>query len=1007
MFLAGFSLLVGCLKTAQAPPATGHKIHYALERPGQVSLAVYDESGLLLRELLRGVRQESGEHTLAWDGLDRYGRAIPPGEVEWRLLRNEGLQAEYLLSFGSNPTSAPYHMWVGNHAGPTSVHVDGRGNLYASAYCAENAPALIRQSLDGARRDWEKCPPEIIEGRWEGGMALASDGHGTLYMLQNNGLEQVIQADSGTLLVERVGSQPSSGGIRDRKTRKWDVLPEGLAGGGDIAARGDTFVVCARDLGELRWLKLADGSVEHAVPVPAPLSLDLAPDGTVYVVSGNRIMAERREGEPRTIAEGLLNPGRLAYDEANNHLLVAVGEPRPNQVCRFGLDGKLIKTYGKAGGRGFGPYVAEDFFNIIDLAADRQGGFVVVESGHQTFRRTAHFDAGGKLLAEWHGGQKWGSFVAFDPENPARVMFNGGEEVKALALADYSARSYRVTHLLRAPDTGGLMPSLAGHEALWQLRRADGKLYLVNMGGNVASSAPAIFRADLEAGLAVPVTRAGNVRSNAFDRRTDKLTGDAPAFWLAALKQRGVTLDRHNVGDYLGYSWSDDNGNGEADPDEIMLGPAFGYSSLFIAADWSLLTAGAPGNPETPFVYAVPDRNAGRMPPRWVWADATPLPPRPPAEWARFGQGRSAEAVFRAADGSLYVFAKGHAHPADDRQGETWPANTSGAARLMKWNAAGKLEWSVGRHANINDSAPGEFHDPMRILGEYRSNIVVQDRVIRVAQVFTPDGLYAGDFFDRHVDDGLPPEIYTAAPKAYQPGILLHDNICGVMHLTPTGEVLWNPSGRTGAPVYRIHGWDGWERQSGRLRITQAGPAAASQGKGLTGNYFANRSWSGDPVLRRIDAELWFGNRTLASTRDISGRPWHPKSKANTDPLFDDGDFSARWEGKIEAPFSEAFTFIVESEYGSQVKLWIDGRELIAAQEMPSDRKGRHLKGYEGRTMRVSSGPIPLEAGKLYPVRLDYASGGKPAQLHLIWESCSQERRHVPTELMYAQEDSE
>jgi hypothetical protein len=392
-------------------------------------------------------------------------------------------------------------------------------------------------------------------------------------------------------------------------------------------------------------------------------------------------------------------------------------------------------------------------------------------------------------------------------------------------------------------------------------------------------------------------------------------------------------------------------------------------------------------------VFTIRNANPPGAAPRWRWSDAEPLPFRAPAEWAGLGHSGS-QGVSRGEDGSLYVFAKGHAHPADDRQGETWPANTSGAVRLMKWNAAGKLAWSVGRHASTNDSAAGEFHDPMRVLGEYRGNVVVQDRVIRIAQVFTTDGLYAGDFFDRHVADALPPEIYTAAPKAHQPGILLHDNIAGVMHVTPAGEVLWNPSGRSGAPIYRIQGWDGWERQSGRFTLPQAVSAAARQGTGLTGCHFANRDWSGEPVLRRVDAELWFGNRTLAATRDLSGRPWLP---AKTPAPFAAAGFSVRWQGQVEAPFSEEFRFVIESEYGSQARLRLAGREILVR----TPPAGKPAPALAGRTERVSSQPVRLTAGRRYPLEIEYAGGGPAPQLHLAWESFSQERQHVPTALLY------
>lgn len=115
---------------AIAPVAVLHaadpSISFTLDKPGQVSLGVYKQ-GRLLRELLRGEPKEAGEHSVDWDGLDRYGNAMPPGDYEWRLLRNDGFRAEYLLSIGVNPRSAPYDPWVGNHQAATAVTVDPKG----------------------------------------------------------------------------------------------------------------------------------------------------------------------------------------------------------------------------------------------------------------------------------------------------------------------------------------------------------------------------------------------------------------------------------------------------------------------------------------------------------------------------------------------------------------------------------------------------------------------------------------------------------------------------------------------------------------------------------------------------------------------------------------------------------------------------------------------------------------------------------------------------------------
>ena len=72
-------------------------IVYQIPRTGQVSLAVYDQQGRQVRTLLAGESQAAGEHTLGWDGLDRLGNPLPVGDYTWKLLMNNGLEADYVF----------------------------------------------------------------------------------------------------------------------------------------------------------------------------------------------------------------------------------------------------------------------------------------------------------------------------------------------------------------------------------------------------------------------------------------------------------------------------------------------------------------------------------------------------------------------------------------------------------------------------------------------------------------------------------------------------------------------------------------------------------------------------------------------------------------------------------------------------------------------------------------------------------------------------------------------
>lgn len=1011
-YLLVLAAAVQITRADEAAAVSGTSIAYQLATGGQVSLAVYDKQGHVLRELVRGEARAAGTYRATWDGLDRYGQALPAGEYQWRLLRTPGFQAEYLLSLGTNPTSAPYDPWVGNHSGPSAVQVDPTGALYVGAHCSENSPVLLRQSVDGRRMDWSTY-------QWDpmfGADAIAMSGK-ALLVFSINRTVRLLDPQSGEVLKKFDVPWPGTK-VLNRKDLREDlenedppqtqamkkaarIVIDPLAA--DLAGNATMFAVSEREHNAVRWFSVEDGRELWRVELPKPTGLAMTPQGETYVISGGRIvrLAGDAHAQPvEIIAAGRLkNPLRLALDLPSGDLFVSHGEPRPNQVSRISREGKVLATYGKAGGRGFGPYVAEDFYRIGGIAGDGQGGLLVTEAGDETFRRVAHFDAQGKLLNDWYGAQPWGSFVTFDPANPARASFDGGHEVRVFADMDVKARTYRVTHLFKAPDTDGLFPTLTHHAALWQVEHRNGQEYLVNAGGHVSGTAPAIWRVDEARGELIPMARAGILGFNQLDA--------PPAFWAKAVQRLGVAVNQRNFNQYAGYAWSDQNGNGRIDPEEITIGPvpaAGSYSALMLDAQWNVELAARFNGTQTPFMYAMPNEAAAGAAPRWTWAHATPSPVRLPAEWETLGKGQVARGIFRSADGSLYVFAKGNGHPTDDRQADTWPGNTGGAARLIKWHADGTYAWSVGLHASVNESAPGQFHDPMRILGETHDCIVVQDRVIRPAQVFTKDGLYAGYLLEGHVADALPVDIYATATAARQPGLLLHDQILGVLHETTTGEVWWNPSGRVSAPVFRIHGWDNWERQSGTVALLQPAPAAARQGHGLHAEYFAGQALGGPAAFSRCDTQLWFGNRTPSATRDTSGQPWITGQAPAT---FDLSKFSARWSGAVEAPYSEDFRFIIESEYGSTVRLWLDGRALVESAESevaevpaPGNRP-RAQAATAGRTVRVASAPVRLVAGRYYALKLEYVGGGPAPQLHLEWESYSQERQHVPSALLY------
>jgi hypothetical protein len=83
---------------------------------------------------------------------------------------------------------------------------------------------------------------------------------------------------------------------------------------------------------------------------------------------------------------------------------------------------------------------------------------------------------------------------------------------------------------------------------------------------------------------------------------------------------------------------------------------------------------------------------------------------------------------------------------------------------------------------------------------------------------------------------------------------------------------------------------------------------------------------------------------------------------------------------------------------GSRVRLWVGEQLVIDEWELVKlDRVDGWIQ-----TRSCTSRPIPLTAGQLTPIRIEYAAaGGDEAHLHLFVESNSIDLRHVPQTLLY------
>lgn len=964
---------------------------FTLAEPGFVSAGVYDSSDRLVRELLQGEWKTAGQHTLQWDGVDTLGRPLPPGEYEWRVLRTPGFTAEFISMIGTTPTSAPYDIWPGNFQGITAIAVDESG-MYLGSNSPENTPQLIKQSLDGREHHWSHGRFEP----WQGPVALASDGE-IVYLLQRNGR------------LWRLGTEVSDGGeyedgIRSSsKLGRFDVKMD-KANPGDMDATSERIVLVYRGSDAIRWLDSAEGEEQAVANVTAPVAVAVDADARAYVISEGQVLRFDRDGGVGRVliqAGHLSNPVGIAYDRWRQEILVAEGAPS-HQVKRFDRNGRLIQTYGRAGGRAWGAHVPEEFRDIDAFAAAPEGGFILSEKAP---RRTVHVSRNGSVLNEWLGAQDFYNFASVDPGDPSRAIYQDGNDATSMVEINEARNTSRLVASFEHPKDGfgdGLFPPSTHYHSQWRAQRRHGELYLINDSRRFRG--PAILRVDEAGGKLVPVAIAGNLNHHTWsgrDRRS-KQERSKPDVLIAAMKHHGL----NPASDSGGFVWRDLNGNGAFDPDEFAFfnDRIGGGLYIHIDNDWNVLTSsGTPTEGNSAWRFLRNEAPADASLPDWNLDNIEASEATWPAEDFKEIGPTDMRSISRDAGGNTYIVLAGNRRTRDDRHGKKWPTLRSGSHRIAIWNADGEFAGLIGRHAieaPRSGNLPTAFNDVVGAIGTVGDAVVVADRVEFPARVYTAEGLYAGSFFDHRADDGFPPHVYawfrdeetehpdTVIPYDMQSG--------GAVVKVGEDEVLWTHQGENTSPLYRVSGWTGWERHTGTVTLAEVAAHASAEGTGLQGEFFANATFDGEGIAT-LTPRLWcVGNPGNFPGTERGGSDW---SAGPVEGINEEQAFSVRWTGELEAPLSEAFRFSVynrsptsatvpfswDDERGS-TRVWIGGVLVIDTAARISESRWVHL-----------------DAGERYDLRIEavHLGGGPAPEYHLNWESETQERQRVPGAYLY------
>ncbi|MFW6335624.1 MAG: PA14 domain-containing protein [Phycisphaeraceae bacterium] len=753
----------------------------------------------------------------------------------------------------------------------------------------------------------------------------------------------------------------------------------------EMDAHGEALVIATPAIDRIEWRRTESLEVVDTAEVDGMIDVKLGPGNRAYVLREDsvRVVDPRRQ---RVLIEGLKKATRLGVDSGEVFVFETGGK---QQISRFSSSGRREATFGREGGRAFGPYVATDFRNVGDIEPDREGGFIITENSSAP-RRTAHFDREGNLVNEWYGGQQFYTFASPDPEDPSIVWMDSEWHWLMKVKADYDAGTWEVLETYSwTRDLQGLSTYKMAERMHVVRRDLDGDGETEPLLWSEAHLG-LLLRPVPEEGKLLPFAVAGHFSGNVSDEVREA--------WYGAIRKLGEDPENANVRRGLtGFTWADANGDGKYQADELRLfslgghgfdGPGEhrpqgrcdlvdGELNLWYAMNW-----GADKNRSD--VKTMPARGYTEIgAPIWDWNDFHGVTPRnaisPTAVDVRVGP-----------DGSIYQLSHG---PGDgyvakgyniwEGHGFGWPGNLIAQSHFIKWAPDHKtMLFNVGHNAALLDQLPGQLHYPEEIMGIAYGCVFIADKIVNPIMSWTTDGLYHGQIFDRRADDGLPDSVYAwfredAQFQTGERGSFQYDmKLGGSIADEGDGSILFFGAGLNNVPVFRISGFDEIQRQSGSIDLAAPTTRTASlQGTGLRGTYFASGDFSGNPIATRVDEQLWIGFRPGGDTVE-----------ARADSVV--------WEGYIEPRFTDDYSFLVytgnDNRHAEPVRLYVDDELILDTASEPT----RYFKHRSDR--------IRLHAGEKVAIRLEYQNTAKQhGQMHLSWESASQPVEHVPTEAMY------
>ena len=571
-------------------------VAFTLAEPGYVTLVIDDASGKRVRNLVSETRFPAGKNTAWWDAQDDLGRDteaarhglyhvvgsyVTPGSYRVHGLVRKAVDLIYEFSL-YNPGTPPWMTqdntgaWLTNHTPPSSTLFvpaesapGGKPLVFIGSYVSEGGHGLAWVDLDGRKQGGKGW----IGGAWTSAPYLARDSGSKavakVYAYVGAAWEKDLRL---TALSENSEKPVAAFSFTSKETAV-------LAG---IAVH-DMILVCS--LPKQKQLLFVDaqaGKVLGASACDDTRGLAFDGQGRLLVLAGKQVqryaLPVHLEGTivlppaQVLVANGLEDPQQITMD-ADGTLFVS-DQGSSHQVKVFSADGKAVRAIGHAGEPKAGPYDVQHMNHPNGITIDANHHLWVAETDFQP-KRVSVWSLDGQLLKTFYGPTEYGGGGRIDDHDKGIYYYHGMQ----FAL-DWGKGTSQITAILYRPAAGELKaPGDTGVPE--QPIYLGGKRYFTNCyNSNPTGGASMIMLWCDRGGVTIPVAAAG--RANDWD----VLKGDAfKSRWPAGVNLRG---------DYWSNQcfciWTDANGDGQMQPDEVSLIKA-SPGGMTVMPDLSLLAA--------------------------------------------------------------------------------------------------------------------------------------------------------------------------------------------------------------------------------------------------------------------------------------------------------------------------------------------------------------------------------------------------------------------------------